>query len=108
MLGYSAVTGAFHSKVEMSADNIAGRRMGLPTVDSMIEIHKSRRDYESWLWQTEYVTRVIYIIYKRPNVPLQKLVLQNGSIVQPLVVTSVPRATEPSFASLGEVAARNA
>jgi hypothetical protein len=45
----------------MSADNIAGRRMGLNTVDSMIEIHKARRDYESWLWQTEYVPPIINI-----------------------------------------------
>lgn len=55
LLGYGATIGAYHSRVEMSADNIAGRRMGLNTVDSMIEIHKARRDYESWLWQTEYV-----------------------------------------------------
>jgi len=40
----------------MSADNIAGRRMGLSTVEAMIENHKARRDYETWLWQTECVT----------------------------------------------------
>jgi hypothetical protein len=65
LLGYGTTIGAYHSRVEMSADNIAGRRMGLNTVDSMIEIHKARRDYESWLWQTENWSFRLGLLYSR-------------------------------------------
>lgn len=58
--------------------------------------------------QSTYHPSLILPYLARPNIPPQKLVLQTGSALQPLVLACLPRATQPSLAPLGEVAARDA